>query len=60
MIVKLTPDIKFVCDRCGKEEFPNEKGELVLHPEVVFCETVDIVVRSKRKKGYRVYIICFE
>jgi hypothetical protein len=51
MIVQLTPDIKFVCDRCGKEEFPNEKGELVLHPEVMFSETGAIMTKSKRKKG---------
>jgi hypothetical protein len=36
MIVELTPRIKFVCDRCGKEEFPNENGELLVHPTVTF------------------------
>ena len=28
MILKLTPDFKFVCDRCGKEEFSNEEGHI--------------------------------
>ena len=31
MIVKLTPDYKFVCDRCGKEEYPDENERLKKH-----------------------------
>lgn len=38
MIVKLTPDFKFVCDRCGKEEFPNEEGYIKVPHEIEFSE----------------------
>lgn len=40
MIVKLTPDYKFVCDRCGKEQFPDEKEKVEIH-EVRFEEFSD-------------------
>lgn len=40
MIVKLTPEYKFVCDRCGKEQFPNEKEKAEIH-EVRFEEFSD-------------------
>ena len=48
MIVKLTPDVKFVCDRCGKEEFPDD--EMHLHPyEVVF--THGLILKRIHREG---------
>ena len=29
MVVKLTPEYKFVCDRCGHEIYPDENGFLL-------------------------------
>lgn len=29
MVVKLTPEYKFVCDRCGHEIYPGEDGLLM-------------------------------
>lgn len=40
MIVKLTPDYKFVCDRCGKEQFLDEKERVEIH-DVQFKESFD-------------------
>lgn len=51
MIVELTPRMKFVCDRCGKEEFPNEKGELIIHPTVVFEVHKSMISLPNRKQG---------
>lgn len=49
MIVKLTPDFKFVCDRCGKEEFPNEAGYIETPHEIEFNERKNF--KSERKNG---------
>lgn len=49
MIVELTPRIKFVCDRCGKEEFPDENGALYCR-RAVFRED-DPIMRPKDKAG---------
>ena len=38
MIVQLSPKYKFVCDRCGKEEFPNDNGDFSIPFEVTFSE----------------------
>ena len=51
MIVQLTPNIKFVCDRCGKEEFPDENGELNVPSTVNFREFKSMVSRPKTKEG---------
>ena len=52
MIVKLTPDYKFVCDRCGKEQFPDEKEKVEIH-EVRFEEFSD----GKFLKSAGVFVI---
>ena len=41
MIVKLTPWVKFVCDRCGKEQFPDDEGQIMGIHEVRFEEFED-------------------
>lgn len=38
MIVELTPRIKFVCDRCGKEEYPDKDGILKKPHDIIFNE----------------------
>ena len=43
MIVRLKPEYKFVCDRCGKEEFPNENNEFRIFPTVTFQKRTSIV-----------------
>lgn len=40
MIVQLTPEYKFVCDRCGKEQFPDQKEKFEIH-DVRFEERSD-------------------
>lgn len=46
MIVELTPRIKFVCDRCGKEEFPDERGDI--HPHnVMFKEIIPTYITKE-------------
>lgn len=38
MFVKLTPDCKFVCDRCGKEAYSDESGHIMEWVHAVkFC-----------------------
>ncbi len=49
MIVRLTPEYKFVCDRCGKEKFPNEEGCIEPPHNVKFCE--DTIANRKFKNG---------
>lgn len=58
MIVKLTPSMKFVCDRCGKEEYPNEDGYIEAPHEVRFVED-RLDVRNKFKAG-QVCQNCFD
>jgi hypothetical protein len=36
MIVQLTPKWKWICDRCGKEIYPNEDGWIEKQPFVAF------------------------
>lgn len=48
MIVQLSPKYKFVCDRCGKEEFPNDDGYMSVHHEVTFAE--DMLMGRRFKK----------
>ena len=50
MIVKLTPDIKFVCDRCGREEYPDENGYMEIPRTVMFVEE-RFPSRNKNKEG---------
>lgn len=57
MIVKLTPDYKFVCDRCGKEKYPDENHEIVAPHEVRFVE--DCFIRQKSIDG-QVCQNCFD
>jgi hypothetical protein len=50
MIVRLTPEYKFVCDRCGKEQFATE-GESPFETHLVeFCERRP-PFSAKSKKG---------
>lgn len=58
MIVKLTPDYKFVCDRCGKEEYPDENGEITALHEVSFVKQ-RFIQRDKIKEG-QVCQNCFD
>lgn len=48
MIVRLTPDYKFVCDRCGKEQFPDEEHGVEVY-DVSFCH--ETTLRIKKKSG---------
>ena len=48
MIVRLTPDYKFVCDRCGREQLLDE-GKLVEAYDVAFVH--DQMIRVKKKNG---------
>ena len=38
MIVQLSPRYKFVCERCGKEQFPDKYNEIHGTHEIVFTE----------------------
>jgi hypothetical protein len=49
MIVKLTPEFKFVCDRCGREQFPNKEGYIEASHRVEFNEKETF--RPMVKKG---------
>lgn len=59
MIVKLTPEAKFVCDRCGKEQFPKADGYFEDNSirEVSFVE--DRMIRQIKKAG-QVCASCFD
>ena len=59
MIVKLTPEAKFVCDRCGKEQFPKTDGyfEDGSIREVSFLD--NRIFRESRKAG-QVCASCFD
>lgn len=48
MIVQLTPKYKFVCDRCGREQLPDEKDYVVVY-RVAFCH--EAMNRDKKKSG---------
>jgi hypothetical protein len=48
MIVKLTPDYKFVCDRCGREQLPDE-DHCVETYDVAFAH--EMMIRVKKKGG---------
>ena len=55
MIVRLTPEYKFVCDRCGKEKYrDNDEPEF----EVAFVSIKGVIAAPMRVKGqvcYRCY-----
>lgn len=46
MITQLTPSFKFICDRCGKEEFTDEYGEGVKIYDVAFTDKTNITLRQ--------------
>ena len=48
MIVQLTPDYKFVCDRCGREWLPDEEKNVEAY-DVAFVH--DQRIRVKNKNG---------
>lgn len=48
MIVQLSPSYKFVCDRCGKELFPEHHEIRGIH-EIVFTERG--ISRIRRTEG---------
>ena len=55
MIVQLTPNYKFICDRCGKEEYV--KSDIPEY-EVTFMGVGDIFkspIRIKRQVCYNCY-----
>lgn len=45
MIVQLTPEYKLICDRCGKEKFPDKDGHLEYH-RVVFKDYSDLKIKN--------------
>ena len=49
MIVELTPKIKFVCDRCGIEKYPDKNGNLLMPHNVEFRE--DTFMKRREKRG---------
>ena len=51
MKVRLTPKYKFVCDRCGKEEFLAEEDEYIEYPTVTFQKYTSIVKMPSKKEG---------
>jgi hypothetical protein len=48
MIVQLTPKYKFVCDRCGREQFPDKENCVEVH-DVAFCH--ELITRTNKKSG---------
>lgn len=46
MIVQLTPKYKFVCDRCGREQLPDEEHCVETY-EVSFVHITRIMVKKK-------------
>lgn len=59
MIVELTPRIKFVCDRCGKEEYPDAEGRLIMPHNVEFCARLEQFGKRRTKEG-QVCSACLE
>ena len=51
MIVKLTPKFKFVCDRCGKEIFPDSEDRIDGVHSVAFVRNSDIALIEKKTSG---------
>lgn len=58
MIVRLTPEYKFVCDRCGKEQTPDNEGELFGIHDVQFEEFTD--GRFLKSKGSVCHSCCLD
>ena len=56
MIVQLTPEYKFVCDRCGRAQLP-DKENCVEAYDVFFAH--DMMIREK-KKGGQICKECFD
>lgn len=57
MIVRLSPKYKFVCDRCGKEKFPNDNGYIEDVKEVFFAE--DMMINRPFKKTGQLCEECY-
>jgi hypothetical protein len=51
MIVQLSPKYKFVCDRCGKEIFPDSEGGFPGVHHVAFLKDTDFLYGDKKKSG---------
>ena len=51
MKVRLTPEYKFVCDRCGKEEFLDEEDVFIEYPTVTFSKQTSIIQMPIKMEG---------
>ncbi|MBO5715238.1 MAG: hypothetical protein J6S23_02450 [Clostridia bacterium] len=51
MIVQLSPKYKFVCDRCGKEFFPDSEGDVGGIHRVAFLKDTDILFGDRKVSG---------
>lgn len=51
MRVRITPKYKFVCDRCGKEEFLDNEDEYIEYPTVTFSKQTSIVQMPIKTEG---------
>lgn len=51
MIVRLSPKYKFVCDRCGKEIFPDSEDRICGTHSVEFLITAGPLISKKVSSG---------